>query len=41
MCPLILIFSSIVAPILVGVTLVTYKYWLERRSNKSNRRPKF
>ncbi|WP_222717448.1 type I toxin-antitoxin system Fst family toxin [Listeria portnoyi] len=38
---MILIFSSIVAPILVGITLVTYKYWLEHRSNKSSRRSKF
>ncbi|RQW67237.1 type I toxin-antitoxin system Fst family toxin [Listeria sp. SHR_NRA_18] len=31
-----LIFSSIVAPILVGITLVTYKYWLEHRGKSSS-----
>ncbi|WP_376701559.1 type I toxin-antitoxin system Fst family toxin [Listeria booriae] len=35
MCLLILFFSSLVAPILVGVTLVTYKYWLEHRSSRT------
>ncbi len=26
-----IIFSTLIAPILVGVTLTTYKYWLDNR----------
>ncbi|HAM1321512.1 TPA: type I toxin-antitoxin system Fst family toxin [Listeria monocytogenes] len=29
-----LIISSIIAPLLVGCLLTTYKYWLEQRGNK-------
>ncbi|MDT0002105.1 type I toxin-antitoxin system Fst family toxin [Listeria cossartiae subsp. cayugensis] len=31
---MILFFSSLIAPIFVGITLATYKYWLEHRSDK-------
>ncbi|WP_149023011.1 type I toxin-antitoxin system Fst family toxin [Listeria floridensis] len=32
---MIILYSSLIAPILVGTILVTYKYWLENRSNKN------
>ncbi|EHL5791203.1 type I toxin-antitoxin system Fst family toxin [Listeria monocytogenes] len=31
------IFSSLIAPIFVGITLATYKYWLEHRSDKKHK----
>ncbi|WP_206537353.1 type I toxin-antitoxin system Fst family toxin [Listeria grandensis] len=39
---MILIFSTLIAPILVGMTLMTYKYWLEhRKRERPQRRSKF
>ncbi|MBC1430022.1 type I toxin-antitoxin system Fst family toxin [Listeria seeligeri] len=34
---MILFFSSLIAPILVGITLATYKYWLEHRSDRNQK----
>ncbi|NDQ74007.1 type I toxin-antitoxin system Fst family toxin [Staphylococcus aureus] len=31
MSALTIVFSTLIAPILVGVILTTYKYWLESR----------
>ncbi|EAC3456767.1 type I toxin-antitoxin system Fst family toxin [Listeria monocytogenes] len=34
---MVLFFSSFIAPILVGITLAIYKYWLEYRSDKKHK----
>ncbi|WP_370519529.1 type I toxin-antitoxin system Fst family toxin [Listeria sp. PSOL-1] len=34
MLQLLLLFSTIVAPLLVGMLLATYRDWLGRRNNK-------
>ncbi|WP_342354351.1 type I toxin-antitoxin system Fst family toxin [Listeria aquatica] len=37
MLQLILLFSSVIAPILVGICLSLFKYWLETRGNNKRK----
>ncbi|WP_246215544.1 type I toxin-antitoxin system Fst family toxin [Listeria valentina] len=37
MLRLILLFSSVIAPLLVGICLSLFKYWLETRGNNKRK----